>query len=192
MDRCNTWNASCSLFFFYSTILLFYYYFFLPFFYATILLPYYYFTLLLFCSTVLSLYFSLTLLFFYSTILSLCAVLRISEVSQINFLWSLIHIAVICFIDCVNCNNSRNEVRYAGVGHMIDCRRYAWGNPASCRKQARSSKRVQQNGDICAFQNVPLFYSRCKSLEYWRSFCRGRARSANMMQYGSACLMIRV
>ena len=69
---------------FHSTILSLYYVFTLLFFYSTILLLYYVFTLY----TMLSLYYFFTLLCFHSTIHLLCDVVRISEVSQLNFLWS--------------------------------------------------------------------------------------------------------
>ena len=66
----------------FSAILQLYYSFTLLFCNSTILL-------LFFDSTILQLNYSLTLLFVYSTILWLCDLVCISEVSQLNFLWSL-------------------------------------------------------------------------------------------------------
>ena len=78
---------SFTLLIFFS-ILLLYYSLTLLFFGSTILLLYYSFTLLFFDSATLLLCYSLTLLFFYSSILLHCDLVRISEVSQLNFLRS--------------------------------------------------------------------------------------------------------
>ena len=113
--KCATWmhatswnieRATKSRLFFDSTILWLYFSLNLLFFDSTILLLYYSFTLLLyfsltllfFYSTILLLYnsltllffkpyYSFTLLFFIATILLLGDLVRISEVSQLNFLW---------------------------------------------------------------------------------------------------------
>ena len=82
---------SLTLLFFYSIILWLYFSFALIFLDSSMLLFCYSFTLLFFYSPFLWLYFSYALsfilLFFYSTVLLLCGVVRILEVSQLNFFW---------------------------------------------------------------------------------------------------------
>ncbi len=88
---CFLWlSFSFTLLFFYSTMLYLYYYLTLLFFDSTIRLLYSSLTPLFFDSLILWLYYCLTLMFFYSTILWLCNLVRIQEVSQINFPWQCI------------------------------------------------------------------------------------------------------